>query len=221
MLVFFETCYSNKMKKYKMRKLPSQRRSLETYEYILLGAAKVIEKFGMSGFNTNKIAQISGVSVGSIYQYFPSKESILVELIEYYFKAQDDLIISELEKMDLDSTPPFEVIEKVIEILLEKMEGQPQISRQLLANAETLKLKKMIEDLDENLIKKIYSLLQSSQIAKKITPLKLEFMLSAFKGMNDHYIRNKRRISKSEFKQSATQLLYGLISPELYKEEIP
>lgn len=205
------------MKKYKMRKLPSQQRSLETYEFILLGAAKVIEKYGMSGFNTNKIAQISGVSVGSIYQYFPSKESILVELIEYYFKGQDDLIIEELSKIDIDNTSPPEVIKQIISLLLDKMEGQPQISRQLLANAHTLKVKKMIDDLDKRLLQSILEILAKSKMSAAISPMKLEFMLYAFKGMNDHYLRNKSRIAKKDFEKEVNILLFGLVSPELVR----
>jgi AcrR family transcriptional regulator len=48
---------------------------------ILEAAARILDLEGMAEFNTNAIAQRAGVSVGSVYQYFPSKEAVLVELI--------------------------------------------------------------------------------------------------------------------------------------------
>ena len=48
---------------------------------ILEAAARILETGGATGLNTNAIAQRAGVSVGSLYQYFPNKEAILAELI--------------------------------------------------------------------------------------------------------------------------------------------
>lgn len=56
---------------------PSQERSRRTYEDILQAAARILTKDGLVGFSTNRIAEVSGVGVGSIYQYFRNKEEIL------------------------------------------------------------------------------------------------------------------------------------------------
>ena len=56
------------------RKKPTQRRSQERVETILQVSKQIIEKEGLKKFNTNYIAKLSGLSVGSIYQYFQSKE---------------------------------------------------------------------------------------------------------------------------------------------------
>jgi AcrR family transcriptional regulator len=47
---------------------------------ILAAAARVLRHGGASGFNTNRISEVAGVSVGSLYQYYPNKESILFQL---------------------------------------------------------------------------------------------------------------------------------------------
>lgn len=62
------------------RKSPAQRRSRETVETILEAAARVLEAVGPAGFNTNAVAARAGVSVGSLYQYFPSKNALVAEL---------------------------------------------------------------------------------------------------------------------------------------------
>ena len=62
------------------RKSPRQRRSLATVETIIEAAARILETAGPDGFNTNAVARRAGVSVGSLYQYFPSKQAIVAEL---------------------------------------------------------------------------------------------------------------------------------------------
>lgn len=64
------------------RKTPSQRRSTHTVESILEGAAHILEQLGLEGYTTNAIAARAGVSIGSLYQYFPSKDAVTVALIE-------------------------------------------------------------------------------------------------------------------------------------------
>src|SRR5271165_1676775 len=62
------------------RKLPSQPRSEETVEAILQAAAQVFERHGYAAGTTNRIAERAGVSIGTVYQYFPNKDAILVAL---------------------------------------------------------------------------------------------------------------------------------------------
>lgn len=64
------------------RKKPLQSRSKATVHAVLAAAAHILEERGLSGFNTNAVAERAGVSIGSLYQYFPSKDAILVALME-------------------------------------------------------------------------------------------------------------------------------------------
>ena len=57
-------------------------RAQATVDAILAAAAQILVKHGYEGTNTNRIAEAAGVSVGSLYQYFPNKESIVVALME-------------------------------------------------------------------------------------------------------------------------------------------
>ena len=64
------------------RKQPRQRRSLQMVEAILEAAAELFAAEGYARATTNKIAARAGVSVGSLYQYFPNKDSLLAALFE-------------------------------------------------------------------------------------------------------------------------------------------
>lgn len=63
------------------RKQPKQQRSREMVEAILEATARVLVREGYEGASTNRIAEVAGVSVGSLYQYFSNKESLVAELM--------------------------------------------------------------------------------------------------------------------------------------------
>jgi AcrR family transcriptional regulator len=64
------------------RKLPSQDRSRATVEAILTGAAQVLVREGYARMTTTRVAEVAGVSVGSLYQYFPSKQALARAVVE-------------------------------------------------------------------------------------------------------------------------------------------
>ncbi|KQW55848.1 TetR/AcrR family transcriptional regulator [Variovorax sp. Root411] len=59
-----------------MRKAPRQQRSRVTVDVIVEAATRVLARRGWARFTTNEIAAVAGVSVGSLYQYFPDKLAI-------------------------------------------------------------------------------------------------------------------------------------------------
>lgn len=64
------------------RKKPVQARSEATVNAILDAAAHILESLGPSAYSTNAVAARAGVSIGSLYQYFPSKDAITRRLID-------------------------------------------------------------------------------------------------------------------------------------------
>ena len=80
------------------RKTPSQQRSMATEGNILAAARLLLTKHGYGAFNTNRIAQITGISVGSLYQYFPSKESIAARLVAEFF---DNILVRNRQRTPL------------------------------------------------------------------------------------------------------------------------
>jgi AcrR family transcriptional regulator len=71
------------------RKPPVQKRSKATVDDLLSAAAQVFEAHGYAAGTTNRIAERAGVSIGTLYQYFPSKEAIAVALLERHIADTD------------------------------------------------------------------------------------------------------------------------------------
>ena len=66
----------------KPRKAGSQRRSRATVDVLVEATARVLTREGYDRTSTNRIASVAGVSIGSLYQYFPSKEALVAAVIE-------------------------------------------------------------------------------------------------------------------------------------------
>jgi AcrR family transcriptional regulator len=86
------------------RKQPTQSRSRETVEVILIAAERVLARDGVTGLTTPRIAEVAGISVGSLYQYFPNKEAICGALIERTLEQYHRLL-----QAALDATHPLPV----------------------------------------------------------------------------------------------------------------
>ncbi|MDX2264733.1 MAG: TetR/AcrR family transcriptional regulator [Hyphomicrobiales bacterium] len=64
-----------------LRKLPSQTRSEALVDAIIEAAVRILLRDGYPKLTTKTVAEVAGVSVGSLYQYFPNKQAILAEII--------------------------------------------------------------------------------------------------------------------------------------------
>lgn len=71
----------------KPRKIASQKRSRSTVEALLEATARILRKEGYDRASTNRIAAVAGVGIGSLYQYFPSKEALVAGVVERHTQA--------------------------------------------------------------------------------------------------------------------------------------
>lgn len=99
------------------RKSARQSRSRVTVDAILEAAARLFTKGGLEEVTTNQIAELAGVSIGSLYQYFPSKQAILAELIDRHAQQTFERVAAQLS--DLTRAPIQEWLRQVVAILLE------------------------------------------------------------------------------------------------------
>src|ERR1700754_3524193 len=78
-----------------LRKKPSQTRALRTGETLFEAANRILASEGEAGFTTIRIAERAGFSIGTLYQYFPSKEAIVVAMV----RRHRDRVMRELDVM--------------------------------------------------------------------------------------------------------------------------
>jgi AcrR family transcriptional regulator len=93
------------------RKEPKQARSTELVSAILEAAIQVLAKEGASRFTTARVAEKAGVSVGSVYQYFPNKAAILFRLQTDEWQQTSQMLSRILEDV---SQPPLERLRTLV-----------------------------------------------------------------------------------------------------------
>src|SRR4051812_23296526 len=84
------------------RRLPKQRRSQATADAIVEAAARVFAEHGLEKSTTARIAEVAGVSVGSMYQYFPSKDALITALFERESNVQHAKLLTLAAEMGID-----------------------------------------------------------------------------------------------------------------------
>ena len=94
-----------------LRKAPQQARSTELVAAILEAAVQVLATEGAQRFTTARVAERAGVSIGSLYQYFPNKAAILFRLQRDEWRRTSELLHGVLEDV---RNPPLERLRTLV-----------------------------------------------------------------------------------------------------------
>ena len=105
------------------RRAPTQARAQQTIQTLFKAAAQILDKDGEAALSTNKVAAAAGFSIGTLYQYFPSKEVLLRAMAA---KGQD-MVLQALEQYlaalelrpDVAQMDPQDLLRQAIRILLQ------------------------------------------------------------------------------------------------------
>lgn len=112
------------------RKKPRQERSAATVDAILDATARVLCRTGYDRASTNRIAIAAGVSIGSLYQYFPSKEALVAALAERHMATMTALIRVKLAEV---ATAPVDVaVRTIIRAMFEAHAVDPPLHKVLI-----------------------------------------------------------------------------------------
>ena len=99
-----------------LRRIPQQARSRARVERVLVAAGQVLTQEGAAGLTTTRVADAAGISVGSLYQYFPDKESIVEALALRYWSELTELVaaVAEADERDPLADPVGAVLDALV-----------------------------------------------------------------------------------------------------------
>jgi AcrR family transcriptional regulator len=156
------------------RKEPRQQRSKETVDAILAATAQVLVRHGYEGANTNRIAEAAGVSVGSLYQYFPSKEALVTALIERHMESMWQIIVESTVKVA--AAPMEQAVREVIGALFAAHAVQPKLARVLREQTPRVGALRQLNEVNQRCIE----LVQGNLEARRAQILPKDPALAAF-----------------------------------------
>lgn len=116
------------------RKTPRQARSAETVEAILEAGAELFADLGYARTTTNKIAARAGVSIGSLYQYFPGKDAVLARLLSVHHVQVQKVLEQTLQELSDPATDLARGLGTMMRRLVSLHERQPKLTRALGAD---------------------------------------------------------------------------------------
>lgn len=108
------------------RKKPVQERSKVTVDAILQASLQVLVDVGFDKLTTTRVADVAGVGVGTLYQYFPSKASLLFALLERQMASLENALVTAM--MASQDLPLEQRVEAVIDALIDLKRGSAHVT---------------------------------------------------------------------------------------------
>ncbi|MCE7532226.1 TetR/AcrR family transcriptional regulator [Acinetobacter nosocomialis] len=174
----------------KPRKSPVQARSTATIEVLHEATIQVLFKEGIVKCNTTRIAERAGVSVGSIYQYYPNRDSLLAAVLQRHL----DSVAEKIEELCLkyEKTSIRTLISALVdEIILAKL-SNPEESKALYAISGERGGLDLSKRMNDRMLAAISNLLESaSDIEFDDSQIVAEFVLGAIMGLIRRVLENQ------------------------------
>ena len=113
------------------RRKPTQARARATMDMIFEATARIIERDGIAALNTNRIAERAGISIGSLYEYFPNKDAILIAMARQRLAEDERLVRQALAGPHADQN--VSLARRAIHALVALHEHRPKVRRAIMA----------------------------------------------------------------------------------------
>ncbi len=194
------------------RKLPQQDRSRLTVEAILEATTRILIEEGYDKANTNHIAERAGISVGSLYQYFPNKEALMTALIEQHAQQMAELAENNLNH--LFDSPPEIAIPALVKVVIAAHAIDPKLHQVLSEEIPRSERSPQMQQANERIAKLLRAYL--AHWSDLIQPQNLEmtvFILSCTVESLCHsaVIEHPDFVKDSQFAQEVSDLLLSYL----------
>jgi AcrR family transcriptional regulator len=195
------------------RKKPSQARSWDTVEAILEAAAQVFTSQGYEKTTTNHIAERAGVCIGSLYEYFPNKDSILHWLLEMHVE-EEYLRCSEIIADAQESQTPLNILLKeIIEARLSSHMKRPGLHRVIEEEMPFSRdLYEVVIAYEKEVTKKFEEVLRDTPGVKAEPSLAATLISHCLMSLIHWYINSQPEdLAKGEFINEVARLFYSYL----------
>lgn len=194
------------------RKKPLQERARVTVEAILKATTQLLEKSG--DVSTNHIADVAGVSIGSLYQYFPNKDSIFGTLMERFIEGHLKLIEETLAKNHVEQMSLEHTTRTIIHALLESNRKNARLAKifaTTLFRPERMKLLQKMDDLMIEKVKEFYTPFKDEVRSENMNMMLFVLIQSVRAASVSVLFHNKYRIDDPALEDELVRLALGLL----------
>lgn len=152
------------------RKAPTQARSQVTVDAILAATARVLSRDGYDHLSTNRVAVDAGVSIGSLYQYFPNKESLVAALLDRHRDDMMRVLFAGLS--EVESEPVAIAARRIVSAMVEVHAADPKLHRILAEQVPRVgRLRNLMEDIEVHAAVAVRAYLEAHRDELRVTDL--------------------------------------------------
>lgn len=159
------------------RKKPQQRRSRETIDAIFEAAIQVLLANGFDKTTTIQIAERAGVSIGSLYQYFPNKRALLAAIVRRHVGAVVDATIAACKSMHGQTIEAM--CATMMAVFVDEKTRRPDISRALYLPTAAVNADAIVKEESSRCAQAVHDMLITASDARFEQPLLVSSMLIA------------------------------------------
>ncbi|MBZ9650264.1 TetR/AcrR family transcriptional regulator [Sphingobium sp. 3R8] len=199
------------------RKLPRQTRARATVLSILQATAHILIRDGYQGLNTNRVAERAGVSIGSLYQYFPQKEALVAALLQEHADANYHAIRAALEQTGSGATLRG-AIATAVEQIVDVHAADPAVQRVLTSGIPAMELKAWEDAMRARIYSLGLALLQPHRASMRST-LDLGSALTIIHSMSraiidDAVLNDHEKLRSPKLKEEITAAVYAYLADQ-------
>ena len=185
---------------------------MATVSAILEGAAQVLETEGFEKMTTTRVAERAGTSVGTLYQYFPSKDALLVAVMEAKIQRIDRALST---IFDLPATAPLaDHVRVMITALITEKQDRPRLGAELSRQAPRLEQLRLIGRTLDRAHGMVRALLDAheDEISVNDTDLAAWLAVHAVNGMIDGALLSApERLQDARFASAVVEHVLGAV----------
>jgi AcrR family transcriptional regulator len=198
------------------RKSASQERSRATVAALLDATARVLTREGYDRASTNRIAATAGVSVGSLYQYFPNKEALVAALVARHNREMLDLLrgaLKEVASLDLAAA-----IAKLVRAAVDAHRVDPALHRVFDEQVPRMGQLAKIEALQGETFQLVRSYLEErrNEISVRDLDSATSILVTTVEALTHQFVIHKADASdraRDRFIDEVTRLVVGYLQP--------
>lgn len=179
-------------------------------EALLEAAARVFVEHGYAKATTNRIAAAAGVSVGSLYQYFPSKDALAVELLRRYREGLVALVTSRLAGVDRRSFP--ETVRRLLGELVRAENINPALHRVLIEQVLRTQARREMLGFEERLEAALASALRAAETPVRDPDLSAFLLVRVVLGVVQSVVVDRPRYKSEALVDELASLVVGYVA---------
>lgn len=198
------------------RKEPAQERSRVTYDAIVAATARVLVKDGYDALTTNRVAREAGVSVGSLYQYFPGKEALVAAVMEQHAARMQAHIEERL--LHVGASGPLEAATEMIRAMLEAQRKEPRLHRALAEQVPRIGALRRLHELYGRYERLIAAWMEANRdhIEVKDVEIAAFVLVAAVEGLVNRVLLDRPElVSTGKIEEHILRLALAYVAPSL------